>query len=751
MERQRSTASQKHRKRRQTTILAGIAVVGLLVILSILEYHWLAKTHPAILALLNFNVILLILLIFLIFRNLIKMYVERSRQKEGSRFRTKLVLAFTILTLVPTLLLALIGTNLIATAVQNWFDPQIGQFVDDSMEIARMAHHQFERRVELIGSAISAQQQREPEKTIDPADGKKVRAEALLVDCHKWADRIRTDFSLETVQVFSNSGKELCRSAPENLPTGVFAVDPVASTNGSPGWFTRIVPIGSDELIQHSRRIQPIESDWGPDAPAIIVIGMKIPGSLASRIRSIQSNYEAYKQQKQVIRPTQGLYVSIFLLISLTILFAALWVSLYFARQISDPIAHLSRATMELARGNYDVRLDIQALDELGDLVRSFNSMTGELRNSRNIIQRTTAELTDRNREIDARRSELEAILSTIKAGVIALDGSGCIRVINAAATAFLSVDARRVTHTVYDQAFAARHLKPIVDILDRIFVDRYKVFQSEIQVETGSRLSTYAINVTPLVTGSGEFSGVVIVLNDMTQLLRMQRIAAWREVARRLAHEIKNPLTPIQLNTQRLQKKFHEKAVDFEQVFESATQSIVDEVQGLRRLLDEFSQFARMPEARLQPGRIDEIIAQSTALYAAKTGIVLTVESGEEIPDVNLDAGQMKQVMVNLIDNAVEAMHGEGQITIRTSYDPVIDKVRVEVSDSGPGVPEQDRNKLFLPYFSTKGSGSGLGLAICSRIVTDHEGGIRVKENVPTGARFIIELPPASWRKFGG
>jgi len=268
-------------------------------------------------------------------------------------------------------------------------------------------------------------------------------------------------------------------------------------------------------------------------------------------------------------------------------------------------------------------------------------------------------------------------------------------------------------------------------------------VFQNEIQLESGSRFSTYAINVTPLVSGTGDFNGVVIVLNDLTHLLRIQRIAAWREVARRLAHEIKNPLTPIQLNTQRMQRKFQESSDDFPSVFEACTTSIINEVQGLRQLLDEFSRFARMPEASLQPGNLNDIVAQATELYSGKAGIIIQLSLNDIIPDVMLDASQMKRVLINLIDNAIEAMDGRGTIDIRTSYDAVIDKVRLEVGDNGRGVPDRDKNKLFLPYFSTKGGGSGLGLAICSRIVTDHEGSIRLTDNHPTGARFVIELPP--------
>jgi len=727
----------KHRRRRKINIVSGIGVLIILVVLTILEYHWLEQSSPAILALLNFNVVLLILLLVLIFRNLIKLFVEQSRHKSGSRFRTKLVLAFTILTLVPTVFLALIGTNLMANAIQNWFDPQVGQFVDDSMEIARLAHRDFEELAVRLTGIIAR-------RLSETSDEGHSLFEKGNPECRALAEELRNAFSLDALQVFGPGHQEYCRAVIRDMPSGIFVSPPEQSmqTLEDTGEFIRIIPLGSDELIQAGRMV------WTSDNRNIlgaVVIHLRISGPLTSRIRSIQTNYETYKQQKQSIRPTQGLYVSIFLLISLTVLFAALWVSLYFARQISEPLSHLSNATAELAHGNYDVRLDIQALDEFGDLVRSFNSMTEELRINRNIIQKTTTALQDRNREIEARRSELEVILSTIKAGVIALDVNGYIRVINAAACGFLGVESKRVIDHDYASAFTARPLKPVIEILNRVYLDKYKVFQNEIQLESGSRLCTYSINVTPLYDGSGEFNGVVIVLNDLTHLLRIQRIAAWREVARRLAHEIKNPLTPIQLNTQRMQKKFHENASDFSSVFESSTAGILNEVQGLRQLLDEFSQFARMPEASLQPGDINAIITQTTRLYEGETGIDIRLKLDTSIPEVMMDTSQMKRVLVNLIDNAVEAMNGQGIIDIRTSYDAVVDKVRFEVGDTGPGVPERDKNMLFLPYFSTKGSGSGLGLAICSRIITDHEGSIRVTDHGVCGALFIVELSPVT------
>jgi len=262
------------------------------------------------------------------------------------------------------------------------------------------------------------------------------------------------------------------------------------------------------------------------------------------------------------------------------------------------------------------------------------------------------------------------------------------------------------------------------------------------IKIQSALRLSICSLSFAPIRDAENRLSGIVVVLDDLTQFFRMQRIAAWREVARRLAHEIKNPLTPIQLNTQRLQKKYHESAEDFPEVFKKATNSIINEVGALRNLLNEFSQFARMPEAQPVKADLHQIIHQVVSLNEdVVEGITISLDLDKKMPTMKLDQEQIKRVFINLIDNAIAAMEGKGSIHIKTTFDLIFQIVRIEVTDEGPGVPIENRDKLFYPYFSTKGRGSGLGLAICNRIISDHDGSIRVQDNKPKGARFIIEL----------
>ncbi|MBN1878896.1 HAMP domain-containing protein [bacterium] len=722
------------RRRRRNLILGACALVIMLPLI-FAQYSLVEETAPIVLAILNVNIIILLFLIFMILRNLIKLYVEHSQKQAGSRFRNKLVLAFTTLTFVPSLLLVFAGSNLITSSIKSWFDPQVQHFLDDVIDVARVSLDMYKSIcIETSHDIISSLR----------VDSSGVYLKESKLESSSIAETILERFPVDIALIVDRDAQEISRASSPDIPSE-------AHLNVSGQFINRVLngesssmvsSLGSGDIMYYGFALYEEKSIT---VEAAVIIGMRIRGDLSERISNIRSNYEKYLQQKQSIRPSQGLYLSIFIMISLTVLFAALWISFYFARQISFPISHLSHATLEVAKGNYDYHLDIPALDELGDLVRSFNSMTDELRNNRNVIEKTTFALHQRNREIETRRNELEVILSTIKSGVIALDVDGYIRVINSAACGFLNLSSREIIHKTYSAALHQSYLKPFVDILERMYVDRYKVFQNEIQLETGSRLSTFSINVTPLYGGKEDFNGVVVVMNDLTQLLRIQRIVAWREVAKRLAHEIKNPLTPIQLNTQRMQKKFREQAADFPTVFETSTESIIEEVSGLRSMLNEFSQLAQMPEAILTPGDIHETISQVVALYAGRQEIEMEMVFADDVPQIMFDKAQIKRVFINLIDNAIHAMNGLGKVVIKTSYDRIIEKVRIEVIDTGAGVPSQEKNKLFMPYFSTKRDGSGLGLTICSRIITDHDGSIRVTDNEPKGARFIIELPVLS------
>jgi two-component system nitrogen regulation sensor histidine kinase NtrY len=423
-------------------------------------------------------------------------------------------------------------------------------------------------------------------------------------------------------------------------------------------------------------------------------------------------------------------------------IFIATWIGLYVSRRITGPIQELAAAAREISAGNLGVRVRTRIGDELGMLVDAFNEMAGELQENREVITRSTADLRRSNRALDERRRYIETLLANLSTAVISLDPLGRVTTANPAVEQILgvSVPVGRSARS----AFAEAGLLPLVDLLDPASVARGEELRRELALSRGSRTLHVSVQISPLRGGGDEDLGTLVMVEDLTELLRAQRAAAWREVARRIAHEIKNPLTPIQLSAQRLRKKFTERSSDLEQVVPDATASIEREVGALKRLVDEFSRFARMPELAPRPVALPDLVESVLELYRGLPEIRWNVEIDPEMSDVVLDPEQIRRMMINLVDNAVSAMDGRGTISIRAGLDR--DGVlRLELEDDGPGLPPEDRERIFSPYFSTKRRGSGLGLAIVHKIVTDHGGTIRLADHEPRGVRFVIELPARS------
>jgi len=352
-------------------------------------------------------------------------------------------------------------------------------------------------------------------------------------------------------------------------------------------------------------------------------------------------------------------------------------------------------------------------------------------------------ELQVSNVELDRRRGYMETVLETISAGVLSLDAEGRLNTVNRAAARMLGRRAEELLHRPYPEVFAGEALTPLRRVVARVMDGRDETTDQQISLTLNGRPATLVVTVSGLRSPEGEAQGLVVVLDDVSELIRAQQAMAWREVARRIAHEIKNPLTPIQLSTQRLRKKFAEGAPDAAQVFDECTQTIIQEVEGLRNLVDEFSRYARLPSAHPRPGDLHAVIQQVAQLYAGvQPGIKLVTELDPSVPPLSLDPDQMKRALINLVDNAVAAIPDEGEIMIRTQYLRGAGRVLLEVADTGQGFPLEDRDRLFLPYYSTKSPTGGLGLAIVSRIIVEHGGAIRVEENQPKGTRVLIELP---------
>jgi two-component system nitrogen regulation sensor histidine kinase NtrY len=415
-------------------------------------------------------------------------------------------------------------------------------------------------------------------------------------------------------------------------------------------------------------------------------------------------------------------------MVTLLILFSATWFGMRLAKDITIPIQELAEATHRIANGDLNFRIPLKALDEIGVLVQSFNQMTEDLQVSRS--------------ELEQRKKYMEIVLKNVAAGVISIDEKGMVTTINTSAEQMLETKGEAVLEKKFSEVLAKEYVEQIEKLLTELKSSRKDSIERQLTLNLRGKSLSLMINLTTLKDEEGRSLGVVTVFDDLTQLIKAQRVAAWREVARRIAHEIKNPLTPIQLSAQRLRKRYLEKLQPDGAVFDECTRTIVRQVEELKGMVNEFSNFARMPASQPTPNHLNEIIQETLILFQEAHKEVRFEFIPQDLPVFNIDRDQMKRVLINLIKNSLTAVEREGEIEIKTSYDPKLQMVRVEVSDNGCGIPDEDKQRLFEPYYSTKKSGTGLGLTIVNAIVADHYGHIRVRDNEPKGTTFLIELP---------
>ena len=481
-----------------------------------------------------------------------------------------------------------------------------------------------------------------------------------------------------------------------------------------------------------------------------LYVARHLPADFPKLYADIQTQTSTYLHLKQQLRQYKKIYLLWLGLVTLIFLFASTWAAVFLSKQVTVPIQALAEATREVSRGNFDHQIDVQAQDELGTLVRSFNRMTEQLGQGRQQINEFTRSLEQAIEERERRRKLMEAILENIPTGVVSLDSSGSVTRVNTAVATILG-DSARNAHTL-GELLGEEAARSVMHMMRRSL--RMGAASSEIEIATGGRLVRTAVTVTSLGPRRSN-PGFIVVIDDLTELLQAQKAAAWQEVAQRIAHEIKNPLTPIQLSAQRMLRHLDRAATthpgtprtDFEKLSAECAGLIEREVQTLESLVDEFSQFARFPAARMAPADMNDIVQSALGLFQGRLeGISVSVDLANSLPPVKADAELIRQVVANLIDNAAESMENAPvrrlRVSTRTESDG--DAVVIEVSDSGHGISAADKDKLFLPYFSTKGRGTGLGLAIASRIIAEHNGTIRVEDNMPVGAKFLLRFPAA-------
>ncbi|OEU48910.1 MAG: PAS domain-containing sensor histidine kinase [Desulfuromonadales bacterium C00003096] len=735
--------TQEQRKRRREWLIAGLVTV-LVVLLGRYEqelFEFSAQLPLSqsilVLALININILLIILILFLVLRNLFKLLLERRRQLPGARLRTKLVVAFVSLSLIPTMLLFFVAAGIISSTIENWFNAEIETSLEESLAVAQTYYKNSATNALYYADQIAR-----------IVKEQKLLNETNLPNLETLIQQKQQEYNLGVVEVFSATHEELVRASNPQIPTADFT-DPDSETirealQGKSR--TLITRMGKADLI---RGIVPVFSNWNPsDVVGVVVVNYYVPYSLVSKMKEISSSFEQYKATKLLKGKIQKGYVLVLLLIALVIIFLATWFGFHLARGITVPIQELALASNRVAEGDLDVHIAIQSDDEIALLVEAFNKMTSDLRKGQESIRQANRELQVSNLELEQRRRYMEIILKNVTAGVISVDRRGNLTTINKSAEKLLRIHTGKVLGKNFREVLKSEHLPLIKELRILLAQSGKDSIRKQMSVELPDTKLTLLVNLTTLRDENDEFMGTVVVFDDLTQLIRAQRMAAWREVARRIAHEIKNPLTPIQLSAQRLRRRYLSRFDSDDTVFDECTLMIIKQVDELKNLVNEFSSFARMPASSPTPNNLNEIIAEALVLYQeGHKDIDFTFSADNQLPIFDLDRDQIKRAVINLLDNAVSALSDDGHVIIETSYNPALQIASFTVADDGCGISAEDKPRLFEPYFSTKKTGTGLGLAIVSSVISDHNGYIRVKDNQPKGTRFIVELPVASDR----
>lgn len=692
-----------------------------------------SPSYAFVLLLVNLDLIGVVVLTLLLSRNLIKTYFERRHRLVGSGFRAKLVAAFIGFSLIPTLLLAVVASGLVNKALDVWFNNQIDQVLKDSYEVARMHNS---AQIELVGNtarAISREIFREDMLTPDQRD--------LLVAAMA---RKRVEHNVAGVEVYSSKMETLIKTVDPEVPREVLDL-PVSQLvlqvlNGHQELTTvQEAPIG--RLVRAGVPIASNLTRGGVEG--VVVVDAYVPESLLTKMEGIAHQYTQYREVQSMQNPIKvGAYLFV-AVITVLIIFGATWFGFYVARGITVPIHRLAEATEAVAQGDLNVEIKVQATDEIGTLVESFNRMTSDLRASKMTAEQANASLRRSNVELDRRRAYTQAVVDTMAAGVLSIDRNGHITTVNPSAERILGMVGEDLHGRPVSEALKEGRLDLFQSAYDRMLADGRDSLSLEGQMEVEGKLLTIGLHCARMRDEQSKDLGFVLVFEDLSELIKAQKASAWQEVAQRIAHEIKNPLTPIQLSAQRLRKKFSEKADDFETIFDESTQVIVNEVDGLKRMVDEFSKFARMPAPQMAREYIHDVMREVVALYrGAHQDLDIILDLDETLPRLKLDRVQINRVLVNLFDNAVQAMHHKGRVWVGTRYDTKRRRAVVTVADEGIGIQPEDHDKLFVPYFSRKRSGTGLGLAIVQRIIADHDGHIQVAPNHPQGAIFTFDIP---------
>ena len=703
-------------------LLVSAVLLALLAVSKIIDWRSEEDSFASnilVFFLVNLNIMALLVLIVMVGRNVVKLIFERRRGILGAKLRSRLMGAFVLIACIPMVLSFIVASGLINEAMEGWFSTQIESAVTSSMTIAR----QYVSGVKVSVKAAAERVKIDLVNRATNADS--------LAGLRGHLENLRNLNDLYAIKILSKSGELLLESVHPAAAVESFAEPPLdqeALRNAARGEDSlRIEELGASQFVRYYTQLR----------SHIMVISFRMDPDIVHAQGVVNDSFNEYEQLKSFKHPLKSNFFLTLGLFNLTTLFGAIWVAFFVSKQITGPIQRLAEGTRSVARGNYDFELKPTRDDEIGFLVNSFNQMLRDLRSSRD--------------EAEHRGVLIETILANLAVGVVALDNQKRVTTVNSAAGALLQVDhINFVPGAPLSELLRPQDLANIAPLLKALAPDNGKsstsIAEVETRIESGGRELIVVATAGRIISGEGAHLGYVLLLDDVTELSRSQHLAAWRDVARRIAHEIKNPLTPLQLSAQRLEKLM--KGSEHSSSVEESTRSIVEHVEIIKRLANEFSEYGRMPTAQFIPTDLTTLLTNTVQSFTAEHQDLtfgLTVE--EKIPEMLLDPEQIRGVFRNILNNAVAAIRSyniskNGEVLAKLNFDRKTMRAVIEFADNGPGVPASDKNRIFEPYFTTKKGGTGLGLAIVSTVISDHQGEVRVFDKQPHGTRIVITLP---------
>jgi|GEM_PF-905324 len=666
------------------------------------------------------NLTLLVVVLFVLVRNLVRAFLDSRRGVVGARLRLRLVLALLVMGLIPSVVLIGVGGSLLRDSSSRWLSFDAGGMAGAAKAVALRVEEERLRSVRALAASAASELARRRLKEPDAplaSQGLGLPNDSDLLIILNARDEIEAIYGRSPLLT-----SEIASLASE----------------ARAGRLAELSTQRDGEDLRLAARMV-------PDAAGYVVIVGRI-GSVDQEalVANLDRRLDTFEKLRAERGPISSLYISLFLFPALLTLVGASWLPFVLARRFARPVRNVALAAERIAAGERGVRVEKDETDEeFVKLIQSFNLMSERLARSEEEVEFSRSDLTRKNQEIDERRRLMETVLETIGTGVVVVDAQQTVQRVNSAGSRLLGGDPSRIVESPLASVVPQEVAGEVTRSIARVLEGRSTHFERDLALFGLRGRREVRFRAAPLATSQGGPLGAVIVLEDVTPLMQAQKVAAWGEVARKLAHEIKNPLTPIKLSAQRVRKAHLKGAPDFDRVLSESIEAIVSEVDALQHLVDEFAQFARLPPSRPVEGSLNTVVEAALALYeTAYPLIALNRSLDPDLPSLRLDGPQIKRVVINLVDNAIAALGEKGAIEIGTSFDPVNRRATLTVADGGPGVSPANRETIFAPNFSTKKKGSGLGLAIARRIVEDHGGEIRVEDNTPSGARFVIVLP---------